>query len=122
MALTDLLQGLSVTQLALTTFTLVLGIYTAYLFTASRSVPAKSPPLVKGEIPFIGSLAFWTRRFDFLTEAARLSTNGHFSFHVGQHHVVGLSGDEGRRVFLESKQLDMGAGWVLFSFVILSCC
>lgn len=35
---------------------------------------------------------------------------GSFSFFLGKHPVVALVGDEGRKVFFESKELDADAG------------
>ncbi|THW45271.1 cytochrome P450 6A1 [Aureobasidium pullulans] len=110
MALAEVLQGLGSSQTLLTVLSLTLGIITAYLFV-NRSSSGKLPPPVKGNWPIIGPTSFWTRRWDFFQEAARHSINGHFSFHVGQHKVVGVTGDEGRKVFLESKQLDATAGY-----------
>lgn len=90
---------------------LTLAVFTAYLFINNRRVPGKAPPLVKGELPFTGPLKYWTKRWEFFQEAARYSSTGQFSFHVGQHHVVGVTGDEARKVFLESKDFNMSAGY-----------
>ncbi|KAI5199546.1 cytochrome P450 6A1 [Aureobasidium subglaciale] len=110
MAMTEVLQGLGTSQTLLTVISLALGIVAAYLYIG-RSLPYGVPPRVKGDWPLIGPLTFWTKRWEFFQEAAKASLNGNFSFTVGKHVVVGVTGDEDRKVFLESKQLDATAGY-----------
>jgi len=110
MALTEVVQGLGTSQTLLTVVSLALGAFAAYLY-AARSLPEGAPPLVKGDWPLIGPTTYWTKRWDFFKEATKASLNGSFSFHVGKHVVVGVSGDDGRRVFMESKQLDASSGY-----------
>jgi hypothetical protein len=109
MALTDVVQGLGTSQALLTVVSLALGAFAAYLYVA-RSLPEGAPPLVKGDWPLIGPTTYWTERWNFFQEAIKASLNGTFTFHVGKHVVVGMSGDENRRVFMESKQLDFSSG------------
>ncbi|CAD0090013.1 unnamed protein product [Aureobasidium vineae] len=110
MALTEAVQGLGTSQALLTVLSLALGIIAVYLYVAGRYLPEGAPPLVKGEWPLIGPTDFWTRRWDFFKEATKASVNGNFTFHVGKHVVVGVSGDDGRRAFMESRQLDASSG------------
>ncbi|KAH0343929.1 cytochrome P450, partial [Aureobasidium melanogenum] len=110
MALSEVLQGLGTSQTLLTVVSLALGILAAYLYF-NRALPEGAPPLIKGDWPLIGPIKFWTRRWDFFKEAAKISANGNFSFHVGNHVVVGVSGDEGRRSFIDNKHLDATTGY-----------
>lgn len=109
MALTEVLNGLGTSQTVLTAVSLALGFFAAYLYVA-RSLPAGTPPSIKRNWPLIGPIKYWTKRWDFFQEATKASLNGNFTFNVGKHVVVGVSGDESRRVFMESKQLEMGSG------------
>ena len=109
MALTEVVQGFGTSQTLLTVVSLARGFFAAYLYVA-RSLPHGAPPLVKGNWPLIGPTKYWTKRWDFFKEATKASVNGNFTFHVGKHVVVGVSGDDARRVFMESKQLDASSG------------
>lgn len=111
MALTEVSQGLGTSQTLLTVVSLALGILAAYLYL-NRALPEGAPPLIKGDWPLIGPINFWTRRWDFFKEAAKTSANGNFSFHVGNRVVIGVSGDEGRRAFMDNKHLDATSGYV----------
>lgn len=89
------------------------GIFVAVLFYARDTTFSDlTPKRVKGDLPIIGSLAFFTKRWEFQREAMRQSPTGHFTYHAGQYPIVGLSGDEGRRMFFESKALDLTQGSV----------
>ncbi|KAH0269333.1 cytochrome P450, partial [Aureobasidium melanogenum] len=110
MALAEVLQGLGTSQTWLTVVSLVLGIFAAYLYL-NRALPEGAPPLIKSDWPLIGPINFWTRRWDFFREAAKTSANGNFSFHVGDRVVVGVSGDEARRAFMDSRHLDATSGY-----------
>lgn len=76
----------------------------------SHHVPKNAPPVVKGDMPFSGAWGFWGARWDWCKGVRDLSRSGNYSFHVGRHHVIGLSGDEGRQVFFESKELGLVEG------------
>lgn len=92
------------------------GILIAFFFfffcARDATFPATAPKRVKGDWPVLGSLGFFTRRWDFFQEAMERSPTGNFTFHAGQYPVVGLSGEEGRKLFFESKALDLTAGSV----------
>ncbi|CAD0099993.1 unnamed protein product [Aureobasidium mustum] len=105
MALAEVFQGLGTSQGYLTAVSVILGLFAAYLYVAGRYLPEGAPPLVKGDWPLIGPTDFWTRRWDFFKEATKASVNGNFTFHVGKHVVVGVSGDDARRAFME-KEID----------------
>ncbi|KAI9728476.1 MAG: hypothetical protein M1828_003878 [Chrysothrix sp. TS-e1954] len=75
-----------------------------------RRFPFNAPSLVSGRLPVIGPLRFFTARWDFFRDSAAHSATGNFSFHVGKYQVVGLSGDEPRKLFFDSKGLDLSEG------------
>jgi sterol 14-demethylase len=77
--------------------------------------PASSPPLAVNSFPILGALKFFTGRWKFFRHARDQSRNGNFSFFLGKHPVVGLSGEEGRRLFFESREMGMREGSV-FTF------
>lgn len=77
----------------------------------SHEVPTNAPPVAKGNLPFSGAWGFWGARWDWCKSVRDWSPTGNYSFHVGRHHVVGLSGDEGRQVFFDSKELGLVEGY-----------
>lgn len=72
--------------------------------------PNSAPSLLSENFPVVGSLRFFVSRATFLKDGASTSKTGNFSFYVGKHRVVGLSGLEGRRTFYESKDLSSHQG------------
>ena len=80
-----------------------------YLFN-KPPFPKNAPKLTSESWPILGSLQFFTQRWDFYQRAIARSHSGNFSFYAGQWPVVALSGDEGRRVFFESKALGFAEG------------
>jgi hypothetical protein len=76
----------------------------------SHHVPSNAPPVVKGDTPLSGAWGFWGARSNWCKKVRDLSRSGNYSFHVGRYHVIGLSGDEGRQVFFESKELGLVEG------------
>ena len=89
-----------------------ISICVRYLFLRAP-LSAKSPPVVSDNYPIIGAFAFFTRRWDFFRHAISQSPTGNFSFHLGKWPLIGLSGEEGRKVFFESKQLGFAEGYDL---------
>ncbi|KAI4694749.1 hypothetical protein J4E81_006348 [Alternaria sp. BMP 2799] len=81
----------------------------------SHRVPKNAPPQVKDDLPVVGALGFWTRRWEWWSERRDQSKTGTFSFHAGPNMIVALSGDKGRQLFFESKDLGFTEGYaVLF--------
>lgn len=74
------------------------------------SFPPRAPKLVRQNYPIVGALSFFTERFTFCQRAAAESSTGNYSFYVGKHPVVGVSGEEGRKVFFENRQLGLAEG------------
>ncbi|KAK4704365.1 hypothetical protein P7C70_g1842, partial [Phenoliferia sp. Uapishka_3] len=97
---------------------LPLGLLSA-LFLLVRPTPrsSKAPPASASvsRIPLVGSLDFFTRRWDFWKEARARSKTGNFSFTLAQYNVIGLSGTAGREHFFGSNHYSFDAGYaVLF--------
>ncbi|KAI4659298.1 uncharacterized protein J4E78_005725 [Alternaria triticimaculans] len=81
----------------------------------SHRVPKNAPPQVKDDLAVVGALGFWTRRWEWWSERRDQSKTGTFSFHAGPNMIVALSGDKGRQLFFESKDLGFTEGYaVLF--------
>ena len=81
-------------------------------YLSSRpSFPSKAPKLVSHNYPIVGALAFFTERWTFFQRASAHSPTGNFSFHLGKHPVVGVSEEESRKVFFDSKQLGFAEGY-----------
>jgi cytochrome P450 len=117
MALLDVLDRFAdiKTTLLFAIVVLVLTAYASGSLSYSHRVPTNAPPQVKDDLPVIGALGFWTRRWDWWSERRDQSKTGTFSFHAGPNMIVALSGDKGRQLFFESKDLGFGEGYaVLF--------
>ncbi|KAK4983174.1 hypothetical protein LTR66_008926 [Elasticomyces elasticus] len=113
MALLDSLQSLSLSTLLYST-TFIASLALAYFVFSSRaSFPAKAPKVVGENLPILGALRFWTARWDFFREAGARSPSGNFSFHFGQHRVVGFTGDKSRAVFFENRTLAFSEGYAI---------
>jgi hypothetical protein len=87
-------------------------LYRIYLALRRPSIPKTAPILIPERVPVLGSLRFFTARWDFLREW--LSRSSSISFLVGSNHVVALGGDVNRTAFFESKELSFGDGYELF--------
>jgi hypothetical protein len=78
------------------------------------SVPEKAPKLLPffDNWPIVGATRFFTSRFAFFHDGMRSSRTGNFSFWIGKNFIIGLSGDESRKVFFQSGHLGMAEGYV----------
>lgn len=101
-------------------------------FAVLRYIPGNSPRLLypgRGPIqahdqwPVLGAIEFFISRQDFFFTSVKQSITGSFSFFVGNVPVVGLSGDAGRRLFFETKELSLEEGYVIvhISLHMVSC-
>lgn len=117
MALFDLLDRIASSP------TLLLLVSSAILFTAYtvvhtlfiRRLPSNAPPEVSDNIPLSGAIGFWTERWTWFRRRRDESKTGNFSFHAGPNKIVALSGNKGRQLFFESKELGFTEGYaVLF--------
>lgn len=101
---------------------IVVGIITLafYIFLVQRpSFPSNAPKVFSSDYPVFGPLGFWTARRDFWHRAIRESKTGNFSFHVGKHPVIGVSSEEAREVFLNSRYLGLKEGYPQLSTFVL---
>jgi hypothetical protein len=81
-------------------------------YLSSRtSFPSKAPRVAPHNYPIVGALGFFTERWTFYQRAIANSPTGNFSFHLGKHSIIGLSGEEGRKVFFDSRQLSFSEGY-----------
>ncbi|KAF6804614.1 cytochrome P450 6A1 [Colletotrichum sojae] len=83
--------------------------YAVGFLTYRPSFPHNAPKLFKG-YPVLGVPRFFTDRGNFLTEGRRLARSGNWSFYFGKMRIVGLSGEAGRTLFFESRDLDFTKG------------
>jgi hypothetical protein len=84
----------------------------AFLYAFQRpSLPKNAPPLVNEAWPIIGSMQFFTHRWEFFQRQVAHSPTGNFSFYAGDKPVIGVSGDEAQRIFFEHKQLGATQGY-----------
>ncbi|KAJ7684621.1 cytochrome P450 [Mycena polygramma] len=64
-----------------------------------------------GGYPMLSAWLFFTKRYDFLCDTFKRTGQNMFRFRVLQHHVVALSGEEGRKAFFSEKNFDMEEGY-----------
>jgi len=108
----DLLATLSSPSTWSPTLWVLLLTATAYTTTTWLSrppFPLKAPPLFDA-YPIVGALRFFSDRKAFLEEVRDKSKSGQASFYYGKFRIVGLSGEDGRRTFFDSKDMDMEGG------------
>lgn len=93
----------------------VFGLIIYLVFIRRPHFPYNAPATLSSDLPIFGPLRFWRARRDFWIQSLKESKTGNFSYHLGKHPVVGLSGKEGRDVFFNSRDLSFGEGYaVLF--------
>ncbi|KAJ7168194.1 cytochrome P450 [Mycena crocata] len=64
-----------------------------------------------GGCPILSAWLFFTKRYDFMFDTFKRTGEKMFRFRVLQHHVVALSGEEGRKIFFSEKNFDMEEGY-----------
>ncbi|KAF2725222.1 cytochrome P450 [Polychaeton citri CBS 116435] len=83
-----------------------------YNSTRRDKISTDAPALLHAdEWPLVGSVAFFSERWDFIRKAAAKTKSGCFSFWARNYHVVALTGEEGRRVFMEARELEASEGY-----------
>ncbi|CZR62535.1 uncharacterized protein PAC_12432 [Phialocephala subalpina] len=93
---------------------LLVGTYTIWASTGYR-FSANAPKRLKEGYPIFGTLRFFTARWDLFQHAKAQTPSGNFSFFVGKHPVIGLTGEKARHVFFQSRDLGFTEGYaVLF--------
>lgn len=63
-----------------------------------------------GGIPILAAWDFYTKRYDFLRKHFD-SGKKYFQFHILQHRVVALSGEDARKLFFSEQGLDLDDGY-----------
>lgn len=91
-------QGLSNVQLG-TAIAALLGL-TAYANSPSR-VDKRAPEFVNDTNWWFGALNFYAKPWVWWQTAIKQSRTGQFSFRVGKHHVIGVSGEPARKMFMD---------------------
>jgi cytochrome P450 len=80
-----------------------------------RRLAANAPLATHDNYPVTGPWGFWTERWDWYRRRRDQSKTGNFSFHAGPNTIVALTGEEGRKLFFESRELGFAEGYaVLF--------
>lgn len=116
-SLTELLSDLSVATSAriLIAVTIVLAVFGYEGLFKREHLPSswQTPRAVSAwhNWPIIGDLRFWNRRWDLFVSEAALSDDKAFRFNVGKTHVVGLTGDAGRRGYFTDSHLNLSQGY-----------
>lgn len=86
-------------------------------FIRQPSFPDGAPRPLKEGYPTLGALRFFSDRYNMYFDGISSSRTGSFSFYFGKHQIVGISGLEGRKVFFQSKEMDLSQGLVVVSAV-----
>lgn len=111
MALFDSLERVSTSP---TVFLLVSTtvLFTAYVLVVTylRRIPANAPPVASDDFPLTGAVRFWTKRWEWFQQTRLHTPTGNFTFHAGPNTLVALSGEKGRRLFFESRDLGFAEG------------
>ncbi len=105
-------QGYSASAVFSSSAAIVLSIGVIVLLVSSQyRFSSKAPKPVSEGYPILGALRFFTARWDFFRHARAQASSGNFSFRIGNHLVVGLTGDKGRQVFFENRDLGFQEGY-----------
>jgi sterol 14-demethylase len=103
-------QGYPTAVIASTTIVILsIGAYILLGGPQYRFSP-NSPKRITEGYPILGAFRFFTARWDFFRHARAQTPSGNFSFFLGKHPIVGMSGDKGRQLFFESRDLDFAEG------------
>lgn len=104
------------TPVIFTVFAVAVAIIIFILISPSSSNP-KAPRRVSYGYPLIGNYEFFTARWDLFRKSSILTSSGNFTFFLGPHQIVGLSGDKGRETFFESRDLNFPEGYIKVSLL-----
>ncbi|KAJ7739687.1 cytochrome P450 [Mycena maculata] len=64
-----------------------------------------------GGYPLLSAWLFFAKRYDFMRGTFKRTGQNMFRFRVLQHHVVAISGEEGRKVFFSEKSFNPEEGY-----------
>ncbi|KUJ10352.1 cytochrome P450 [Mollisia scopiformis] len=113
----SLFQALPSLSASTVSTVVILLLVSSYTIWASRGFrfSSKSPKRLREGYPIFGALRFFTARWDFFQQARAQTPTGNFTFFVGKHPVIGLTGEKPRQAFFQSRDLDFTEGYaVLF--------
>jgi hypothetical protein len=92
---------------------LILLVHRYYIGSFRTLLPEGSPPTVTEGNRLLGALSFFSERWEFLRLWQLESSTGNFGFYVGRKCVIALSGDAGRKWFLDARELSFSQGYGL---------
>lgn len=101
----------SPTMLILAACVVLLAGYTLGRTFLFRRFPPNAPSVVSDNYPVTGPLGFWRERWNWFKKQRDQAKTGNFSFHVGPHTVVAMSGEKARQLYFESKDLNLSEGY-----------
>lgn len=111
MATTSLALGAICLFIFLPTLTLLYLLLTVWTLQP-RPPPSNAPHHARSEeLPLLGALPYFTERWDFIQRASTRSPTGHFTFRAGPYTLIALRGESGRRLFFDSRALNLGEGY-----------
>ncbi|KAE9364966.1 cytochrome P450 [Stipitochalara longipes BDJ] len=83
--------------------------FLSYLSYYPRVDP-KSPKFTSDTVLILGSRGFLTRLWSWWKKSMENSKTGNFSFWLGKYHVIALSGEAARKMYLDNRDLDFVLG------------
>ncbi|KAF2178413.1 putative cytochrome P450 [Zopfia rhizophila CBS 207.26] len=108
----DLVLSQSLATLGLAGFIATFISFLAYLSYSPRA-NKKSPAFTSDTVLFLGSWRFFTHKLRFWKNSVENSKTGNFSFWLGKNHVVGVSGEAARKMYLDNRGLHLIKGITL---------
>ncbi|KAF2272824.1 putative cytochrome P450 [Westerdykella ornata] len=108
----DVFFSQSLTTLGVAGFIASFVSFLAYL-SYTPKVDKRAPAFTSYTVPIIGSWRFYTQKLGFWRDAVNESKNGHFSFWLGKNHIVGVSGEAARKMYLDHRSLHLIKGITL---------
>lgn len=83
----------------------------AYLLAKRPLLPKNVPALLRG-LPVVGSIEFYTERFDFIQRIKSKIPGKHFTFYYGRYPIIAMTGETGRSVVFNTRALDLKSAFV----------
>jgi hypothetical protein len=109
------LPALSASTISTIIILLLVSSYTIWASTGYK-FSSKSPKRLNEGWPIFGVLRFFTARWDLFQHGKAQTPSGNFSFFVGKHPVIGLTGDKARQTFFQSRDLGFAEGYVRLEY------
>lgn len=97
-----------VTLLVVLLLALVLPV--VHLLVKRPRLPKNVPTLLRGW-PVVGSVGFYTERFDFVGRIKSKMPNRHFTFFYGRYPIIAMTGETGRSAFFNTRFLDLKSAY-----------